>query len=288
MALNFPNPPLTVGQTYSGYVWDGEKWMATVSSGSGSGAHTISSTPPASPAVGDLWTDSDTLVTYMWYNDGSSSQWVSVGSSGGGDFIQAGAGAVTRTMQNKVREHVSVKDFGAVGNGLVDDAWAIRAAMSAVNAAGGGSVYIPAGTYLLATFDPTNALRFINPYSNITLYGDGDSSLLKVAGGNNPVPGQTWGFFIMLRSAPDRIVNFQLRNFACDMNGASNQSTGPRGYENSLLELIVCDNIVVENCCVKNSGGSQPIVLAGGSGYVVRNNRFVNVGKNVDPMCVDH
>lgn len=43
-------------------------------------------------------------------------------------FTQAGAGAVTRTAQSKMRDVVSVKDFGAVGDGVADDTAAIQAA----------------------------------------------------------------------------------------------------------------------------------------------------------------
>ena len=45
----------------------------------------------------------------------------------------------------------NVKQYGAAGDGITDDTLAIRAAISAANAAGGGIVYFPAGTYLLAT-----------------------------------------------------------------------------------------------------------------------------------------
>lgn len=70
-------------------------------------------------------------------------------SAGSGSFVQSGVGSVVRTMQDKARESVSAKDFGAVGNGVTDDGTAIAAAMAAVEAAGGGVVYLPAGDYLI-------------------------------------------------------------------------------------------------------------------------------------------
>jgi len=44
----------------------------------GGGSVTISDTPPVSPAIGNLWYDSIGGQMYVWYNDGTSSQWVVV------------------------------------------------------------------------------------------------------------------------------------------------------------------------------------------------------------------
>lgn len=49
---------------------------------------------------------------------------------GAGYFQQAGTGAVNRTYPDKMKEAFSVRDFGAVGNGVANDAPAILAAFA--------------------------------------------------------------------------------------------------------------------------------------------------------------
>ena len=57
-------------------------------------------------------------------------------------YDPAGAGAVATTVQAKLRETVSVKDFGAVGDGVADDTAAIASAHAT-----GKPVFYPYGTY---------------------------------------------------------------------------------------------------------------------------------------------
>lgn len=61
------------------------------------------------------------------------------------------AGGVVRDVAGKLGEFVSVKDFGAVGDGVTDDTDAIQAAIDAVRAVNGGTVYFPVGTYLVSS-----------------------------------------------------------------------------------------------------------------------------------------
>ena len=70
-------------------------------------------------------------------------------SSSGSSLVgynQGGTGAVTRTVQARLRDYVSVKDFGAVGDGVTDDTVAIQAALAA---GAGGTVFFPEGTYIV-------------------------------------------------------------------------------------------------------------------------------------------
>lgn len=75
--LDFPNPPLTTGQTFTGpnnavWQWDGVKWKASA----GPSTVAIADMAPATPLAGQLWFDSTGLQTYLWYPDPTSSQWV--------------------------------------------------------------------------------------------------------------------------------------------------------------------------------------------------------------------
>lgn len=120
-------------------------------------------------------------------------------------FLQAGASAVQRTAQSKLRDTVSVKDFGAVGDGVTDDTAAAQAALDHVIAAG-GTLYFPAGTYLLngtAGADGVkNGLNISENYKNIAIVGDGALTTL-IAGSDNM-------YIVRLTSPTTKISNLSL------------------------------------------------------------------------------
>lgn len=82
---------------------------------------------------------------------------------GYGFFLAAGAGAAARTFQAKMRDVVSVLDFGADPTGINDSTTAFQ---NAINAAGnGGVVFVPVGNYRLSGQLTLLPLQ--------TLYGEG-------------------------------------------------------------------------------------------------------------------
>jgi hypothetical protein len=93
--------------------------------------------------------------------------------------------AVSRTVNAKLQEYVSVKDFGAVGDGVVDDTAAIQSAINYANstalaAVGTVSVLFPAGSYKTTSgLTVDRNIRFIgNGWPIIKVAHNGDAITL--------------------------------------------------------------------------------------------------------------
>jgi hypothetical protein len=86
------------------------------------------------------------------------------------NYNQGGTGAITRTVQARLQDYVSVKDFGAVGDGVTNDTAAIQAAITS-----GKPIVFPAGNYASGPLtQSTNFQRF---------YANGQVSIIKNADG---------------------------------------------------------------------------------------------------------
>lgn len=100
-------------------------------------------------------------------------------ASGGADLIGYASGVsspTTQTVQDKLRQMINVKDYGAVGDGTTDDTAAIQAAIDEFQGAGnGGIVYMPPGRYKI-----TSNLTITWP--NATSEDSGNEIALRGAG----------------------------------------------------------------------------------------------------------
>lgn len=133
--------------------------------------------------MADLTAAINALVASLAASDGSSE----IG------FIQAGTGAIATTVQTKLRETISVKDFGAVGDDSHDDTANIQSAINYANTIG-GDVYFPPGIYRITngltidnsgdTSDTFKASLYGDSSASARIHGDaGSYNMLTITGG---------------------------------------------------------------------------------------------------------
>jgi polygalacturonase len=80
-------------------------------------------------------------------------------------YTPPGTGAVARTVQSRLQDFMSVKDFGAVGDGTTNDTTAIQAAFTYLGTSGGG-IYFPVGVYMVSAVT-------ITATSQVSIRGEG-------------------------------------------------------------------------------------------------------------------
>lgn len=161
------------------------------------------------------------------------------------------AGSVGRTVHQKLQEIVSVKDFGAVGDGVVDDTAAISAAHAT-----GKSIYYPSGTYLI-----TSQIAL----SNVNFAMFGNLATLKCGTDN-------LAFMFQITNA-DRLI---VEGISFDANNLG------KGF----LNLIGCSDAQIQGCKFQDfkndpstAGNYSAIQLAYCPNFRITENYFLNIGE---------
>lgn len=105
-------------------------------------------------------------------------------------FVPAGTGATTRTVQSKLREVISVKDYGATGDGTTDDTAAIRLALDYCASLGtsGATLLFPSGVYYCPSviYLPTMLTTVPTAHSALHIIGYG-ATLKGLAAGTGTI-----------------------------------------------------------------------------------------------------
>lgn len=149
------------------------------------------------PVAGNLlgWSTDGTAISNFAAQTGTSL--VDLAAPNGSTligFINGAAGTVKRSVQDKLKDTVSIKDFGAVGDGVADDSTAFNSAVSYLNSLGGGCLYMPRGIYKLSNCQipysyisikgcGTNATTILNPSTNTPSIKWGDGTNQYYGGG---------------------------------------------------------------------------------------------------------
>lgn len=154
-------------------------------------------------------------------------------------FTQTGTGSISRTVQGKLTEIFSVKDFGAKGDGVTDDTAAIQSALNACSSY--GTVFFPPGIYVVS--------------STLTI----PSSYIRVTGPAKIIAAASTNFdYIMLASGQTGVAVERLEFDANKTNRTAGQNIRFMG-----AGLVNCTDSYFAFCTARNTRGYASIPAVG-------------------------
>lgn len=194
-------------------------------------------------------------------------------------FTQSGTGAVTRTAQDKMRDIVSVKDFGAMGDGVTDDTAAIQAAIAASYA-----IYLPPGNYKISGLT-INANYFVmlgaGKYRTNLIMDTSAAVAIQIGSTTNASTLKLQGFSITGNASNLGGISLGTATYYAafllldevSITSFTNTATG-QGYG---ISLNTCQEIEIRNCYLFGNRNNiyRPVIgyctstrITGKSGYI--------------------
>ena len=229
-------------------------------------------------AAADLSVGSEVFTEgYYAANDGGGAEYVIV------DSLKSATNKVGIVALNdgkyaelKLGDTITLKQFGAVGDGVIDDTEAIN---NAVSCAKGRLLIVPNGTYVVSSV--------INVPSNFHMAGQGDSSKFIAA----PDYGVGKDFF---RARSQK--NITIEQICIDGNSAYNSHEKGHSAVDGIhmFDIWNCSNVHVKNCTFQNNVYVAIRIVGESSNLSFTNNMFSQVdcgvitlgGGNMDGITV--
>lgn len=159
--------------------------------------------------------------------------------------------------------YYNVKQYGAKGDNSTDDTSAIQAAITAANSAGGGTVFFPAGTYLISS---TISLAPLCRYQGAHYYS---STIKQKNGANMTSPMLASAGYVNNNTTTDNPV--QIENLGVNGNVANNGSSTSTGI------LLMSWLSTIRSCYVQNTPGDGiQIIDKNSAGTAITNTQVEN------------
>ena len=206
--------------------------------------------------------------------------WITLGGSGGpGDDGPPGGASGTPTRSSTMPpDAVDIRSFGATGDGVTDDAPAIRSALESASA-----VHVPAGTYVLGSYVSP---RFtVIDADFVFRLRDGQQitadpgAVFRMADGVIPASPAAWGGNMFLADGTSDIA---ISGLTLDLNGANNLVPAGRTITGYGLYLYGAQRVTVEGVTMRDTPGQNYVVTQGGGGDIrVADSTFLNGGTSI-------
>lgn len=225
-------------------------WTGTdydwVTAASGGASVTTSDTAPSNPSEGDLWYDTTELTTYVYYNDGDSSQWVNASPNGMSASLNISDTAPTNPSDGDLWfDSTTLKTFVYYNDGSSSQ-WVTL--VPTVGGTGGGvTTYADTATMVQESPD-AGSLGYVTANNNLYLYNGSGWSKVDTT---NSAP--------VINSVQDASANTTPFSFATDGTPTviTVDATDPEGFPLTYSYSVTSGSLGTTATVVQGTGAQS-------------------------------